>query len=479
MRAAVAPGRGVVRVLVIEDDDVVAGAIARRISSAIPTADLLYAEALDDAEQLIERQPFDAVVIDLRIPPSKGLKAEVAHGKAVESHIARVQPGAFRLFLTASEAAEVVDALRAGKSGDFLSEGRDFCVVDYLLKDGSDSLDRCVERIVEHHDRLTALDAVPLEGAAGLDLDARRAIAVTVRSLGGVRGRVIVQDGLSQSVTALIECSDEQGAVIGNAFCKSGPPMEIQREQEGYESARYRLASTAMPMLARVLEVGVGMSRALIFTKAPTATTFFDLVSRSPHDAAKVVALLPAVFQPWMTDARTEMFQVEELAEGSISERARNQFAADLDRLLFRDLRGITAQLVVCRQHGDLHGKNLFVTDQQTPFLIDFAHTRVQPGPVDAVSLELSLVFHPGSPIFDDLEVETCNRWFEDEYMSSVPVLGPVAMACREWAAHTGADQAARAVASLQYALWILKHTDRPAHALAIAAASLSALASG
>lgn len=466
------------RVLVIEDDEVVAEAIAGRITSAISDAVIRKVEALDEALQMIDAEPFDAVVIDLRIPPVKGLKADVDHGKAVESHLARVQPGAFRIFLTASEAAEVVEALRAGKTDDFLSDGHEFCIVDYLLKEGADSLDQCAERILAHHSRLAALDAVPLDGASGLDPDARRAIAVTVRNLGGVRGRVIVQVGLSQSVTALVECVDERNAVIGNAFCKTGPPHEIQRERDGYESARYRLASTAMPMLARVLEVGVGMSRSLIFTKAPTSTTFFDLVAGSPDNAAKLVELLPRVFEPWMTDASREQFSVAELVEASITAEVGDYFADALNQLPFDGLRGVVAELVVHRQHGDLHGKNLFVTDHQTPFLIDFALTRVQPGPVDPVSLELSLVFHPDSPIFNDIDVETCGRWFDDEFVKSVPGLGPVAMACRAWATGIGASEGARAVASLQYALWMLKHTSRPGHALAVAEAALSSLAS-
>lgn len=467
------------RVLIIEDDAELAVAIERRTRCSLPHAELHAVATLDAALRFVDTEPIDAAVIDLRIPSEVGRSPEIEHGKAIEAHISNVQPGTLRVFLTAFEAAEVVDALRYGKSGDFLAEGTAFCVVDYVLKDGVSSLDACVDRLLEHHARLLALDSLPLETLSSLDLDVRRAIAVTVRLAGGVRGRVITQEGLSAATTALVECIDAHGAVIGNAFCKTGSPFDIERERRGYQLAQYRLPSNAMPSLLQQLDVGMGRSRALVFTKAPTSTSFYDLVSRSPDDAANVVDQLPAVLAPWLTDARRRRFELSELIAGGISEQIRSRFANEIADLKLDALAGIEVDLMDYLQHGDLHGKNLFVTDQGTPFLIDFALTRLAHGPVDPVSLELSMIFHPDSPAYDIVDESLCAEWFDDDTIAAVPLIAAVARPVRAWSDTVSiSGRLDRAVATLEYALWVLKVTSRPTHALAIARAALSELLS-
>lgn len=471
-------GAHALRVLVVEDDEVVLNALRARIEAAMPDAQVSVAASFDQAISEIDGTPLDAAVIDLRIPPEPGKRAEVDHGKAVESRLSSVQPGAFRVFLTASNSDEVIDALRYGKTEDFLAEGADFCIVDYVLKEGTESLDTCLEKLLEHRARLDALDGIPLDGVESMDLDSRRAIAVTVRTLRGVRGRVVLQEGLSESVTALVECIGESGVVVGNAFCKTGPPEEIEREVAGWKFAQYRLPSTSFPALARQLAVGVGRSRSLIFTKAPTSTSFYEVVRRSPEQASEVIGQLRGVFSSWTAEQTVEEFEVAELVRLQISPAVGDRFKYELAVAGVTGLSGARIELPGYLQHGDLHGKNLFVTDQRAPFLVDFAHTRVQHGPVDPVSLELSMIFHPSSPVYGVVDVAVCDNWFDASTLEAASPLGAVAKACRRWCSEDGYGTAEHALATLLYALWILNHTDAPRLALALAEAAVKQLSS-
>lgn len=116
------------------------------------------------------------------------------------------------------------------------------------------------------------------------------------------------------------------------------------------------------------------------------------------------------------------------------------------------------------------------MTDQDEPFLIDFAHTGIQAGPVDPVSLELSLIFHPRSSFGSAISEGQCERWLDDGYAVGMPRVGPIVAECRRWATNTGHDERSQVVATLLYALWILSHAAQPGHALALARAAANAL---
>ncbi len=461
-----------VRLLIVEDDEVLADALAQRVAARLPDATFSIAYSLRDGVDAIEAGVFDAAVIDLRLPSEAGAgDATIENGMAVEAELASSQPGVLRLFVTASEAEVVVDQLRLGKVGDFFASGEEFSVVDYVRKDGIAALDRCTDRLVVHSERLDALDRMALEGADDLPTDARRALAITVRATGGAGGRVLRRIGLSGAVTALVECQNSAGQSVGNAFCKWGDPEAISKELAGYRLAEFQLPSTAFPTLARELRVGTGKAQAIVFTKAPSGTSFFDLAASSPDEAAEYVDKLPHVLQAWRDQAQLRQVALRTLIAGVLSDEVATKHADELSSIGLSDLLEVELELLEYCQHGDLHGSNLFVATGNEPFLIDFALTSPQHGPVDHVSLELGLLFHPESPFLGRLTPRQCAAWLTPE-AEEFEGMGPILRACRRWATADGHDPQAHAVATLAYALWILNHTNHVDQAIVIARAA-------
>ena len=464
------------RVLIVEDDELTSEALSTRLKSRLDSCEVVVAVSLADAEVAIGSRTFDAAVLDLRLPSSHAAAdAAIEFGLFVESKLAAEQPGAVRIFLTASQAEVVLAAVQQGETADHLFCGDVFSMVDYVRKEGVDALDACVDLVCAHQDRLDSLDATVLEGDDGFGLDDRRALALTVRVAGGCTGRVLKTDGLSACATALVECFDESGASVGNAFCKSGPAMEIDRERRGYQLAEFQLPSTSRPALARTLAVGPGRSRALIFTQAPTASRFFDKALVDADACAEVVAQLPEVMSMWSAAASRGTHSVQALVDEVISDSVRTTHGSALAALSLGDFGDLTVELITHCQHGDLHGSNLYITNLGQPFLIDFAHTRVQPGPVDPVSLELSLIFHPDSPAQQLLLDVDATAWFDLDYVQDLPA-GPIISACRQWVASAGHDARSHAVTTLLYALWILNHAQHPEIALGLARGALERL---
>lgn len=180
------------RILIVEDDVALAEELERRIRASIDPASVTRATSLLDATLAIESGVFDAAIVDLRLPQEPGgSDPSIEFGKAVEARLSDRQPGAARVFLTASDIREVKQQLLMTNSGDFFVTDEVVALVDHIQKEGTAELDECVSFIARHNERLRSLDEVQLTGVDEFDGDDRRALALTVRIVGGVRGQVL------------------------------------------------------------------------------------------------------------------------------------------------------------------------------------------------------------------------------------------------------------------------------------------------
>ncbi len=459
------------RVLIVEDDQRVSQSLAGRIGSRIASSRIVQVECLSKVESALDGGTFDGVIVDLRIPSAPGAgDAAIEFGLKAEVLAREAQPGAMRVFLTAFDSGVVVDPLRLGRSDDFFLTGEVFGLVDYIQKDSVDSLEACVEKLEEHWNRLRSLDEVDLANVGDVDEDVRRALALGVRVAGGSKGTVLRRPGKSGATTALLECLHESSGVTANAFCKVGSAAEIDREEAGYRLAEYRLSSTSCPKLGRTLDVGVGRGKALVYTSAPSTKSFFDLAGHDPASAGDVVSRLPAVFSGWHSGGSISSHRMSDLISNTLSAESAARFSSELGKLGLPGMSDANHEMRSYCQHGDLHGENMFVLDSGDPFLIDFAHTRVQPGPVDAVSLELSLLFHDSSPIFGLPSKDEYRTWFES------PRLPEVVSNCRSWAKTVGHTPTEYGVVALLYCLWIIKYANDAEEVIALAESALEVI---
>jgi hypothetical protein len=126
-----------------------------------------------------------------------------------------------------------------------------------------------------------------------------------------------------------------------------------------------------------------------------------------------------------------------------------------LDQLLGIDVAPIEARTVragQCSQHGDLHCANVVFAEGDQPMLIDFADAGISFSAVDAITLELSTVFHaqhtmlPGNWPTE----EGMLRWPLPEQFTDGCPFAPFIIGCREWA--VGAAESQEEVVALAYA---------------------------
>jgi hypothetical protein len=134
-----------------------------------------------------------------------------------------------------------------------------------------------------------------------------------------------------------------------------------------------------------------------------------------------------------------------------------------------------------CIQHGDLHGENILVDRAGKPVLIDYAKTANACGCLDAITLELSAVFHPGAQAGRGAwpSLTQMSSWADlDSYLVGCPYPEFIRTA-RNWAVSVAESQQEIEAVALAYVLRQLRYSEdiRPL-ALAFAESTQQRLAS-
>ena len=103
------------RVLIVDDSDQVRRSVRAVLSDALP--DIVVEEAADAAEALalVERRPWDAVLLDLSLPDRRGMDAL--------RDIRRLRPGLPVLVMSLHAEAEYGAAARAAGATGYVAKG--------------------------------------------------------------------------------------------------------------------------------------------------------------------------------------------------------------------------------------------------------------------------------------------------------------------------------------------------------------------
>ena len=429
------------RVLIVEDESYVAAELQDHLSGLTPKVDTVIARSRSSGVCALQREEFDFIICDLRLPPDDGgLDIDEAHGLAVHEKARTVCPGTPCLFFTGySTSQRVLNALSSGARHDILGNGTEYSMTQHLPKD---RFVDCVERIESFNTDLQTLDAIKIDlHGDGFNLDniEQRALRLLARSRGGTNIEASALGGLSGAQTLKANIKDDQGRLTALYFVKVGTrtDMEIERQNNDlYVSSLLEMGS--FPSLIRAIEAGIGTREALVYQLADQyQESLFDVLARSESTAIAAVQTLRGIFTPWALLTAKKVFRVGELRADRISDSVFRLFRGTLDTDYFEESE---REMVTSCQHGDLHGLNVLCDGTGKPAVIDFANVGYAPSCIDPIVLELSVLFHKESP-FRGYSWPTNTQtefWFDlDEYLSGCPVPNFI-RACREWTNEAG-----------------------------------------
>jgi Response regulator receiver domain/Phosphotransferase enzyme family len=422
------------RILLIEDESAQVDAVTKGFD-----ATFFVATNRDDALKLIAEERFDVAVCDLKIPPSLGAPSDVEHGLAVLTAVRDRCAGTPVITFTAYKTKEVLDLfVREQRQEDYLGTNTDRPMLRVMEKDELPELLAHLEELRVEFDALE-----DIEVASGLDQDppdwaTRRVVQVFARRRECVIARIVpLTGGLSGVPVLRVQMERGDGASGGAAVARMAPIAVVMEERTHFQQR----VSGVLPLgsYAEILDVvraGASGAGAVFYQVAEDAEPLWALPVPDDARAAAAVETLRVNQERWAEGAPAQTAELRAIRRILIADD-RWMACAPRCGLSISEVKALEVTRIHIRSgtvHGDLHGANILVGTG--PVLIDFASVTSGPTPLDPVSLELSLLFHPDAPSWhgDWPTLAQLEQWPNlAEFVEDCPFPAFV-RACRAWA---------------------------------------------
>lgn len=453
------------RLLVIEDDADVVSSIA----DVLETDDeIVSVGSRNAATELLGRdRQFDLVVCDLRIPPDdgEGLLADEEHGLAVFAACRTHVPGTpIRFFSGRASLENLADALSEGGPVDLLGDGHVWKLIHIHQKRHAAKF---VDELLRLRGALLDLErSVDLKGDEINSTATQRALRILARRV-GANSALVHQagshaQGLSGADTLAVKFVDHADVTRARSFVKVAAHAQIEDEIAAFDRYVPTLLTTGFTPRGSILRHGLRGQSALAYVLAEGFNDdLFSLLKRSEDQAIDSLERIILHLTPWKPVWQTETTTVATMRQHFLSDQRAAELGQDLSEYAEYERQEVKLPMSVC--HGDFHGGNLLVRHDGEPILIDFGDVGLNWSAIDAVTLELSLSFHPASPVRESgwPSADSAESYLDLEaYLQDCPIPKFVRRV-REWALEIlgGDDLALRSVVYAQ-ALRQLKYGD-------------------
>jgi CheY-like chemotaxis protein len=469
------------RILLIEDETDVVASVRAAIA-----AEVVVAATRDAAYQVLEADhDFDLVICDLMIPPYDGanMVKGTEHGFAVHHRCREVVPGVPVRFYSGKATLEnMTDVLSANEQVDLFGESVTRPLISIHQKNRPLAL---VDEVADMEGALRRLErSIALSSPDPVSDMARRAICLIGRRAGATRAEVRNPGGgpagLSGAETLAVVFHDDADALRARCFLKVDDRGKIEREIRAFHSFIPTLLTDGFTPLGEVIMHGLRAQGAAAYTLADGFDqSLLWAPSEDPIIALAALDRLMDDTQPWRSIRERRLTTIRDLRRAVVADEL---VVAQADwSELFERYEASTVEVGYSVAHGDLHGGNVLVRPDGEPILIDFGDVGLHPVGQDAVTLELSFLFHPARPssVVAWSGADVGRHFFEpDRYLDGCPVSDFLSRV-RGWAVEESGDSDLLAAVVYAHAMRQLKYIDTD-HDLAWAVAGAAvALAHG
>lgn len=430
------------RLMVVEDELDVAELFLEAARSRGVEIDAVVLTNRDDALAVVNGEAFfDLAVCDLQIPSTAGsLDEDPVFGKEVFATARQARPG-MPICVYSGYADEdfLAGLVLEQREGDPFGSGTKGPMVRPIKKLRMTDL---VDELVRVGSELALLDALDISTQGhdlGLSFEEDRLLRLATRRLGGTTGRVTeLGQGMSGSRAVLLKAVDIHGGAAAQCVVKIGTRSELEEEARRYEvHVPGALTAACFAPVFSTFREGSGALVGLAYSAAmPNPRSLATVLAEDAPKAHAAVERLLEIEQGWIDGGHTEQLSLDDIGELlSVGDSPINLIASMEPELAGR-LQPRLIQVVRAVQHGDLHLGNALMGQSGDPVLIDYGRTGQKLAAYDAVTLELSLAFHPDgraiagawptvdqASVFDEL----------NEYLVDCPFPDFVRR-CRTWA---------------------------------------------
>lgn len=452
------------RILLVEDDADFAAEVEREARS-IPGCEVIWSASRDTALERIERgDDLCLVILDRRIPTADGVLDDHAeHGWEVFQTIRTQMGGTPVWFLTATEDPDFAADIANGYARQEDLNGRRQPEAMYRVFWKRRIID-CMRELGQFAEQHQALERIAIR-PTDLSLDAaetriiqmfgrrHRGVSADVRSLNG---------GFSTSRVLRIDVKAVDGRTLITTAAKVSTLSKTADEAERYRSDISRLSAGGFPQLTEKIEAGAGNVGGIFYgIVGETVESLFDRIVGNA-DVEGVPQQLRGIMAPWYGAKRLVSTQVAQIRRRFVGDTALPRVQQSLGDISLGGVEECSVRAAECCQHGDLHCANVMFDSRGQPMLIDFGDTGPSFSAVDAVTLELSTVFHSqharlpaGWP-----SVEDVLNWIDVERFVRDCSFAGFITACRTWATAEAGSADEVVAAAYGYGVRQLKYTD-------------------
>ncbi|WP_205876822.1 response regulator [Mycobacterium camsae] len=423
------------QVLLVEDEKAIRTLFANHCSAQ--GVDITIASSLGEAKQIIDQdnQDFDLGICDLKIPSAPGVVDEdVQHGLAVLRHLLSVWPGVPLIVLSAFGTVDVVSKmLYDARSLDLYGDRDPRPMLRFVQKA---RLVDAVAAIDEVNAEIEALEQIELVSPSLTPAYCRAVRVFARRKAGTFVEYTPLAGGRSGAQTGLATVKNAWGAQVAHVVTKL---TRLDRATE--EKGRYishisgKLGAATFADLGDEVMAGCGGSAGLFYSVADTFNrNLFWVLANDPGNVEGVIDELAAMCAPWLTGVPHTAKKWSDVRRNLIADSRYTDVRTSYEIVEIADEKAV--QCLWTSQHGDLHGANVLINDKSRPVLIDYGRTGDAPSVLDPLTLELSAIFHPDSPVAADPwpTVDDLQNWADvDVYVRDCPYPAFV-RACRSWA---------------------------------------------
>lgn len=385
-----------VATLLIEDEDDQA---ARALRILEPLGfDVQTVSNAEEARRLLAAKggTFDLIVVDRRLPGSDREEPLDAVGDELLEDVCVLSPDSLVVVLTGRADVPQVQKAMADRGELSLEPGPPLDRVRHFEKTNyrgfEEYLSSVVDRLSQLHD--FSIEYVVDGGVGTLPPEERRLLAkvgaavqssaITVRLLDG---------GLTGDSVYRAEAIDANGATVGRFIVKTRLRNILAPGPTGNYQMLHDSALVAMPF-KRVFGLSSGREAQLI-QDVGVSESLFSLLRHDEEMALSVLGVATDSIDSRMQRIR-RVVTITELIAPLLEW---DEFESAAHRLGIAALSGLMRVTSTSGpQHGDLHGANVLVASQR-PVLIDFDRECVATETLDPVTLFLSSLFHPASPV--------------------------------------------------------------------------------
>ncbi len=395
---------------------------------------------------------IDLFVLDRRLPVNMGEPATDELGDELLNEVRSNYPDARLIVFTGfATIRHVQDALQG--SGQLpAQDGQPIDRVTVLEKDQSLEFKAQVEQLRQLLQSLDDIEIITSSGMATLsDLDKRvlrrlafdyRAVSISVSSLGG---------GLTDASVWRCDVNRTEGHIakvvakrVKSSLARGGLPELLPRAN-----------TTSTTATLSGLMAGSRLNVLQIAGDAPYA--LMDIIAQEPARAVELAKPIWDVLHG--VTAQQKTLSVAELCDSLI---AWHELPGLLNPHGVQVPAGtLTATTRVGVRHGDLHPGNVLIDNDQA-VLIDFDSTTFAAGVLDPITMLLSTLVHPDSPIRGALwpDVSEINLRFATADFGQNHVCGPWFRGVHEWVEECRSSQREHWALVLAYTGRQLRYND-------------------